>query len=205
MSLLPCLQMSFFLQFTDAHAHLPENPADDGRITVPANAKILLNSTCAEDFPRVASLAEKFPGQIVPAFGIHPWFADERNGETERLLRKYLSDTYGATVGEIGIDRCRGNAKSQEIIFREQLKIAAEFCVPVSIHCVRAFGKLEQILREFYDTGTLPPFLLHAYGGSPEQAKIFAKLGGVFSNPRKPLPPECVIALESDKPLFASF
>lgn len=187
--------------FTDAHAHLPENPANDGQISVPANAKILLNSTRPEDFPRVAQLAKKFPEQIVPAFGIHPWFAEEWNPETQKILRNFLSDTPGASVGEIGLDRCRGNFSDQEPAFREQLAIAAEFRVPVTIHVVRAFGKTEEILREFFAEGILPPFLLHAYAGSPEQAKIFARLGGVFSSPRKSLPPECFVVPESDHPL----
>lgn len=187
--------------FTDAHAHLPENPADDGEITVPANAKILLNATRPADFPRIANLAKKFPTRIVPAFGVHPWFAEEWNPESQNALRSFISDTHGATVGEIGLDRCRGEPHAQERAFREQLEIAAEFRVPVTIHVVRAFGKTEAILREFFVAGTLPPFLLHAYSGSREQAKIFAGFGGVFSAPRKKLPPECLVVYESDKPL----
>lgn len=195
------MREGFFHGFTDAHAHLPENPADDAAISVPANAKILLNAARAEDFPRVAALAEKFPESIVPAFGIHPWFAEEWSGNVKILLRKYISDTLNATIGEIGLDRCRGNAERQESVFREQLEIAAELGVPVSLHCVRAFGKLEEILRGFFVAKKLPPFLLHAYGGSAEQAKIFARLGGVFSNPRRQLPSECKIVSESDAPL----
>ncbi|MBQ8722793.1 MAG: TatD family hydrolase [Opitutales bacterium] len=193
--------LDFWSLFTDAHAHLPENPADDEKIAVPATAKILLNSTRPDDFPRVARLAKKFPGQIVPAFGIHPWFAEEWTPETQKLLRNFLSDTPGANIGEIGLDRCRGNSAAQETAFREQLALASEFRVPVTIHIVRAFGKTEEILREFFVAGTLPPFLLHAYSGSPEQAKIFSGFGGAFSAPRKTLPPECFVVPESDRPL----
>lgn len=187
--------------FTDAHAHLPENPTRDDQIDVPVSAKILLNSTRSEDFPRVARLAKKFPAQIVPAFGVHPWFAEEWNPEIRKYLSHFLSDIPGATIGEIGLDRCRNNFPAQEAAFREQLAVAAEFHVPVTLHIVRTFGKTEEILREFSVAGTLPPFLLHAYSGSPEQAKIFAGFGGAFSAPRKKLPPECLVVYESDKPL----
>ena len=192
---------SFFLQFTDAHAHLPKSPAEDEHITVPAGKRILLNAVSEDDFPRVAALAKKFPGLIIPAFGIHPWGSDSWTSETSAVLRHYLSSIPFATVGEIGLDRCRGDRRVQEIAFREQLELAVEFRLPVSLHVVRAFGKTEEILRPFFFAGTLPPFLLHAYGGSPEQAKVFARFGGVFSASRKTLPSECRLVPESDKPL----
>ena len=193
----------FFSRFSDAHAHLPDDPAFDAAVRVPAGARVLLNSAKLADFPRVATLAEKFPEQIVPAFGVHPWFAEEWNADAKKILRERLAETPGAVVGEIGLDRCRGNAEAQEIAFREQLALAAEFRVPATVHCVRAFGKTEAILREFSRAGTLPPILLHAYGGSPEQARAFANLGEIaFSAPKKSLPPECIVVPESDKPIF---
>lgn len=192
----------FFSRFSDAHAHLPSDPALDVAVRVPAGARILLNSAKLADFSRVATLAEKFPAEIVPAFGVHPWFAEEWNAEAKKKLRERLAETPGAVVGEIGLDRCRGNAEAQEIAFCEQLALAAEFHVPATVHCVRAFGKTEAILREFSRAGTLPPILLHAYGGSPEQAKAFAKLGEIaFSAPKKTLPPECRVVPESDQAL----
>lgn len=192
---------NYFAQFADAHAHLPENPADDARIRVPANARVLLNSAKPEDFPRVAAIAAAFPRGVVPAFGVHPWFAEEWTADAREALRKYISDTPDAALGEIGLDRRRGNANAQEKAFRGQLEIAAEFRRPATVHCVRAFGKTEAALRDF--SGKIPAVLLHAYSGSAEQAKIFARLGCVFSAPRKPLPPECAVVPETDRPLSA--
>lgn len=190
---------NFFAQFTDAHAHLPDVPALDAEIHVPASAKILLNSARPTDFPRVAKLAGTFPENIIPAFGVHPWFAEEWTLEAKNALRRNLAETPDATLGEIGLDKCRGNAQAQEKAFWEQLEIAAEFGVPATVHCVHAFGKTEEILRKF--SGKIPAFLLHAYSGSAEQAKAFARLGCAFSAPRKPLSPECAVVPESDAPL----
>jgi len=192
---------NFFAQFSDAHAHLPLREEDDSAIHFATETRILLSSTRVADFSRVAKFAEKFPEEVVPAFGVHPWFADEWNAETARILRKYFLNTKCVVVGEIGLDRCRGNADAQERAFREQMEIAAEFHAPVVVHCVRAFGKTEEILREFSRAGTLPPFLLHAYAGSAEQSKIFAKLGGVFSAPRRKLSADCLVVPETDAPI----
>lgn len=194
----------YFEQFTDAHAHLPTLPEADAAIRIPENAKILLNAVRRSDFERVSALSVKHPEHIVPAFGIHPWYAEEWTDEAEKALRDSLVCFPQASIGEIGLDRCRGNAEAQETAFRAQLEIAAEFSRPASIHCVRAFGKTEAILREFFKTGKLPPFLLHAYSGSPEQAKIFTQLGGVFSAPRYALPKNCRTVPESDQTLDLS-
>lgn len=213
----PGAAAQFFAQFSDAHCHLPAVPAHvsadgeicvpDDKICVPDAACVLLNCSRAADFDRVAALAARFPGRIVPAFGIHPWFADEWTLPVAAKLRRLLAGTSRACVGEIGLDRARvaPAVAVQEIAFREQLALAAEFGVPVTIHCVRAFGKTEAILREFFLKNALPPFLLHAYAGSAEQAKNFARLGGVFSAPRRALPPECIVVSETDAPLGENF
>jgi TatD DNase family protein len=57
--------------------------------------------------------------------------------------------------------------------------LAAERNLPVTIHCIDAWGALIEALR-----ATPTPsrgFLLHAYSGSSELAREFAALGGYFS------------------------
>jgi TatD DNase family protein len=67
----------------------------------------------------------------------------------------------------------------QEEMFRWQLRLAAERNLPVSIHCLKAWGRLDQVLRE----EPLPNcgFLLHSYGGPAEMIDGFARLGAYFS------------------------
>ena len=86
-----------------------------------------------------------------------------------------------AGVGEIGLDRwIEGHdPKVQSEVFLPQLALAAELNRPATIHCLRAWGALDELLR----THPLPKrgFLLHAYGGPQEMVAGFAKLGGYFS------------------------
>jgi TatD DNase family protein len=66
----------------------------------------------------------------------------------------------------------------QEEMFRLQLRIGAERNLPVSIHCLKAWGRLAEILRE--EPRPSRGFLLHSYGGPAEMIPGFAKLGACF-------------------------
>ena len=57
--------------------------------------------------------------------------------------------------------------------------MAAERNLPVTIHCLDAWGPLLQALRK--SPRPERGFLLHAYGGSAELARDFSALGAYFS------------------------
>jgi TatD DNase family protein len=96
-------------------------------------------------------------------------------------LRDYLHAFSKAPVGEIGLDRWIANPdiEAQIECFRWQLELATELDRPATIHCLRAWGLLDEQLR----TLRLPSrgFLLHSYGGPVEMIPGFVKLGAYFS------------------------
>lgn len=142
-------------------------------------ARMVVNGTREADWPRLLALAKKHP-IVLPSFGYHPWYVGERTDQWLDELQRYL-DAVPSTVGEIGLDRWMENpdVPLQEELFRAQLRVAAARNVPVSIHCLKAWGRLDEILRE----ETLPQrgFLLHSYGGPAEMVAGFVKLGAYFS------------------------
>ena len=92
-----------------------------------------------------------------------------------------MLDAHSAAVGEIGLDRWKEglNYEGQEDVFVTQLRIAAERNLPASIHCLKAWGRILELLQE----GPVPErgFLLHSYGGPTEMVQAFAQLGAYFS------------------------
>lgn len=170
----------------DAHNHLQDERLDPWREEILATlsqaglGEMIVNGSCEEDWPAVVDLA-RARSWIRPAFGLHPWYVKERTQDWATTLKQLLVDHPHAVVGEIGLDRWIENPDidAQLECLRTQLALAVELDRPATIHCLRAFGLLEETLRQV----TLPRrgFLLHSYGGPAEMIPGFVKLGAYFS------------------------
>jgi TatD DNase family protein len=175
------------LRLYDAHNHLQDERLaacrEDILAALPREGivKMVVNGSCEADWPAVANLARRCP-QVVPSFGYHPWHLRERSAQWQQTLVRCLDDLPSA-VGEIGLDHWLKDydAGEQEAVFIWQLRLAAERNLPVSIHCLRAWGRLLEILR-----GEPRPrcgFVLHSFGGPREMVGPLAELGAYFSLP----------------------
>ncbi|MCB1127791.1 MAG: TatD family hydrolase [Verrucomicrobiae bacterium] len=173
----------------DAHNHLQDERFEGRQDDLVRGCKavgvraMVVNGSSEADWPDVAALAQKDPGFVRPAFGYHPWHVHERSAGWGEDLRRFLRATPGAGIGEIGLDRWKPGLDfaAQQPVFQAQLALAAEHDVPASIHCLQAWGRLFDLLRE----GPVPRrgFLLHSYGGPVEMVGPLASLGAWFSFP----------------------
>jgi TatD DNase family protein len=175
------------LRLYDAHNHL-----QDDRLTAHRDAiaesieregviKVVVNGACESDWPAVLALARQY-SWVLPSFGYHPWYVQERTPRWQEELVRFL-DAVPSAVGEIGLDRWKQglDLPDQEEVFVWQLRLAAERNLPASIHCLKAWGRLFELLR----AGPCPArgFLLHSYGGPVEMVEPLARLGAYFSLP----------------------
>ncbi len=169
----------------DAHVHLQEEvlagrvPAIIHRARQAAVGCLVCNGTHAGDWEQVLRLAQTYP-EVVPCFGLHPWFVTERQPDWLQVLEGYL-DTVPAGIGEVGLDRRRrdGDEVAQEAVFRAQLDLAQRRKLPLVVHCLRAWGWLLRVLDE---VGPLPGgMLLHAYSGAAEMIAPLVARGAYFS------------------------
>lgn len=84
-----------------------------------------------------------------------------------------------AIVGEIGLDCLRGPSRAaQEFFFLSQLRLAAKHNRPVSVHCVRRYGRLLELLDRtlVYREDVPPAIILHGFTGSCEVARSLLRL-----------------------------
>jgi TatD DNase family protein len=154
----------------------------------------VVNGTCEDDWARVSELSRRFVW-IRPSFGLHPWDAGNRSTAWLEKLTVFLAGHPTAGVGEIGLDRWildqarpddprlaglrRAPLDEQIEVFTAQLQLAAKDNRAATIHCLDAWGALDQIIR----SAMLPArgFLLHAYSGPAEMVKTFSDRGAYFS------------------------
>ena len=147
------------------------------------------NGTSPMDWDLVAALAKLYPGDIIPYYGVHPWYVDSLPENWLDNLHYYLKNS-GEGLGEIGLDRAypsRATFDHQEEVFKAQLNLAVSLNIPVAIHCVRAWGLLLEILKEkivikidnkYYSK---IPVMIHSFSGSLETMKILTNMGFYIS------------------------
>jgi TatD DNase family protein len=128
----------------------------------------------------VATLAAGHP-QVIPAFGMHPWFVADRPGDWLERLEELLVGVPAAAVGEIGLDHAvePRNDADQAGVFTAQLRLARRLGRPLSIHCRRAFGDMLRILTE--QCGLPHGGAIHSFSGSPDLIAHLAALNVSFS------------------------
>ncbi|MEM1082556.1 MAG: TatD family hydrolase [Verrucomicrobiota bacterium] len=200
----------------DAHNHLQRFPEPDAIIAAMKSAGIsgcVVNGTCEADWSEVASLAERHPDFVHPAFGLHPWYAHQRSENWLQSLTSFLDRFPRASIGECGLDRWvdQPSLDEQLAAFLPQLALARERQLPITIHALKAWGPLLEALEQ--EAPHAGGFLLHSFGGTPELVAQLVPLGARFSfsghflQPRKAkvldayraVPPDRLM-LETDAP-----
>jgi TatD DNase family protein len=175
------------MKFYDAHNHLQDDRFGGRQKELLAVyekvgvARMVVNGACEEDWPQVLQLARENK-MVLPSFGYHPWYLHERTPDWRKNLEKFL-DAVPSAVGEIGLDRWKPDLSyaSQEEVFLAHLQIAAERNLPASIHCLRVWGRLLELLQQ--NPRPARGFVLHSFGGPAEMISALAKLGAYFSFP----------------------
>ena len=173
------------MRLFDAHNHLHDVQFNNNQNQIISDCKkiglvkMVINGTSELDWDAVSTLAERYPN-IIPSFGLHPWFINNRSSNWLKILEEKI-EGYDSAIGEIGLDRCKKGLEynGQEEVFLSQLKISTERNIPVSIHCIKAWHQIYILLRD----NPLPKrgFLLHGFSGPAEMIKPLTKLGAYFS------------------------
>lgn len=172
----------------DTHCHLDASEFDADRDAVVQRAaeqgvrSIVIPAIDRRNFSVVRDLAHRFPGGAY-ALGIHPLYVQFADDADLAALREQVAsamdDPRLVAIGEIGLDfffpeiSVGAAREKQERYYEAQLKIAAEFDLPVLLHVRRSQDILLKYLRRIRVRGGIG----HAFNGSPQQAQAFVDMG----------------------------
>ena len=172
----------------DTHCHLDAHEFGDESLAVAGRAgelgvgMIVIPAVDRHNFAVVARLAADAPNASY-ALGIHPIYVPQAREDDLAALRvaveAALSDPRFVAVGEIGLDYfirmlCEpAMREKQEFFFREQLRIARDFELPVLMHVRRSQDQVLKHVRQIRPAGGIA----HAFNGSFQQAQTFIDLG----------------------------
>jgi len=177
-----------WLRFLDSHLHLQDDCFSEKCEMVISKAsssgvcRLFCNATKEDDWQQVLEIAARH-FWIIPFLGVHPWYADNVTTGWETRLHALLSRIKnGAGIGEIGLDkRQSADFNRQVFLFETQLEIAHSLNLPVSIHCVRCWGKLVDILESHAAKDRLPSTMIHSFTGSLEMMTRLVDIGCFLS------------------------
>lgn len=141
-----------------------------------------------ESSKRAIEIANKYD-YVYASIGIIPTEYKQYNKDSINELRKLMAtSTKIKAIGEIGLDYYWENAddvkKIQKEMFIEQIKLANEFNLPISIHCRDAYNDTFEILSEYK---CVNGGIMHCYSGSLEMTRKYINLnflvafGGVLT------------------------
>lgn len=172
----------------DTHVHLDAREYNGDGAGVARTAAeagvsmIVIVAVERNNFDAVAALAHGSPNACY-ALGIHPICVPQAQDEDLVYMRervaKAMDDPRFVGIGEIGLDffipeLCEPNMRDkQERFFREQLRIARDFGLPVLTHVRRSQDQVLKHLRQIRPPGGIA----HAFNGSFQQAQNFIELG----------------------------
>jgi TatD DNase family protein len=174
----------------DTHCHLDahEFGGTGGSLEIAARAgragvsNIVIPAVARANFDVVRELAHAAPNASY-ALGIHPIYVPQASEDDLAHLRQQVEaamiDPRFVAIGEIGLDffipmLCEPAMRDkQERFFREQLRIARDFGLPVLTHVRRSQDQVLKHLRQIGPKGGIA----HAFNGSFQQADTFMKLG----------------------------
>lgn len=205
------------LKLFDTHAHLNDEAFDADREAVIESlaeygvVRVIDVACDVRTVDKTIELLEKYPF-IYGTAGMHPHDASAMDNALMDRLKQVLSHKKMLALGEIGLDYHYDFSprEVQRKWFAEQLELARELDMPVTLHIREAFGDCMDILKA-HKNGLRG--VMHCYSGSVETAYECLDLGLAFSfggavtfkNAKKPieviekLPLESIL-LETDCP-----
>lgn len=179
------------MHWIDTHCHLDADQFKAVAGVIIASAAINNVVHCVypavqpANFDAVRQLAHAHANSY--ALGIHPLYVKTATEDDlavlDAELKLRIDDPRLVAVGEIGLDffvpelAVNPLREKQIHFYREQLKLAKKYDLPVVVHVRKSADMLLKGLRDVAANHHAWRGIIHAFNGSDQQAQVFIKLG----------------------------
>jgi TatD DNase family protein len=166
----------------DTHCHLYLEQFQDDLPAVIEKAwsagvrKMLVPGIDVPSSIKALELAKDHPGSIYAAVGIHPNYSEGVGGDEIREIDRLFEENPDIkAVGEIGLDfyRTWASRESQIFVFKEMLKLAEKYSLPICLHVREAGEEILEVLKPWFaelaaknHDLTDQPGVFHSFDGS---------------------------------------
>jgi TatD DNase family protein len=208
------------MQFIDTHAHLyleQFNPDRNDMISRSISKGIdiiLLPNIDKDSIGPMLEVCKTFPENCFAMIGLHPTSVKADVEEQLQIMEDKLAEGNFVAIGEIGIDLYWDvSFKDQQIqAFRQQLRWAKQYKLPVAIHTREAYPLILDLVNEENDDALTGVF--HCFSGNLHHAQQIIEMGfllgigGVITYKKSHLPdvlreiPLEYLVLETDAPFL---
>lgn len=176
------------MQLIDTHVHINfdvfNSDLENIRQRWQQAGVVHLIHSCVEpqEFPTIKAIAERFQ-ELSYAVGLHPLDAHKWTTTTGSQIQEFAeSDPRVVAIGETGLDFYKAeNQEQQKFVFKEQLTIAQKLNKPLIIHCRDAASSMADIVSNFQKNQGKVRGVMHCWGGTPDETKMFIDLGFYIS------------------------
>ena len=173
------------MPYIDTHTHLDFAAFDPDRDQVLSDCarlgveRLVVLGVTRSNWQAVWRLCQQHTN-LYAAFGLHPMFMAEHAAEhvaaLQQCLAERLEDARCCAVGEFGLDYWDKGADraAQQQLFEAQLQLAVEYQLPSLLHVRKAHADVIATLKRYRPARG---GIIHAFSGSPEEAREYHKLG----------------------------
>ncbi len=162
---------------TDTHTHLYSDAFNEDRAAMMQRAleagvsRFFIPAIDASHTASMLQLEADFPEHVFLMAGLHPTSVKENYKEELRHVETQLATRSFVAIGEIGIDLYwdQSTLEIQIEAFRQQIKWAKQYKLPIVIHCRAAFDEVFQVLEEEKSDDLFGIF--HCFTGTLAQAQ----------------------------------
>ena len=173
------------MPYIDTHTHLDFAAFDPDRDQVLSDCarlgveRLVVLGVTRSNWQAVWRLCQQHTN-LYAAFGLHPMFMAEHAAEHVAALQQCLAERLGdarcCAVGEFGLDHWDKGADraAQQQLFEAQLQLAVEYQLPSLLHVRKAHADVIATLKRYRPARG---GIIHAFSGSPEEAREYHKLG----------------------------